>query len=50
VGKFLTSCKPVSFSRRALLHGVGKSVYLKAFLLRAYKTGIIKGMNSIKKG
>ena len=24
VGNFLTSCKPVSFSRRALLHGVSK--------------------------
>jgi hypothetical protein len=23
-GNFLTSCKPVSFSRRALLHGVSK--------------------------
>jgi len=24
VGNFLTSCKPVSFSRRTLLHGVSK--------------------------
>jgi hypothetical protein len=24
VGNFLTSCKPFSFSRRTLLHGVGK--------------------------
>jgi hypothetical protein len=24
VGNFLTSCKPVSFSRRTLLHGVNK--------------------------
>jgi hypothetical protein len=24
VGYFLTSCKPVSFSRRTLLHGVSK--------------------------
>jgi hypothetical protein len=24
VGKFLTGCKPVSFSRRTLLHGVSK--------------------------
>jgi CRISPR/Cas system-associated protein Cas7 (RAMP superfamily) len=24
VGNFLTNCKPVSFSRRTLLHGVGK--------------------------
>jgi len=24
VGNFLTSCKPVSFSRRSLLHGTGK--------------------------
>jgi len=23
-GNFLTSCRPVSFSRRTLLHGVGK--------------------------
>jgi len=26
VGNFLTSCKPVSFSRRTLLHGVSKYV------------------------
>ena len=26
-GNFLTSCKPVSFSRRTLLHGVSKKVY-----------------------
>jgi hypothetical protein len=25
-GNFLTSCKPVSLSRRSLLHGVSKSV------------------------
>jgi hypothetical protein len=25
-GNFLTSCKPVSFSRRTLLHGVSKQV------------------------
>ena len=25
-GNFLTSCKPVSFSRRTLLHGVSKSL------------------------
>jgi hypothetical protein len=25
-GNFLTSCKPVSFSRRTLLHGVSKKV------------------------
>jgi len=25
-GKFLTSCKPVSFSRRTLLNGVNKRV------------------------
>jgi len=27
-GNFLTSCKPVSFSRRALHHGVSKLVYI----------------------
>jgi hypothetical protein len=26
VGNFLTSCKPVSFSRRTLLHGISKKV------------------------
>ena len=26
-GNFLTSCRPVSFSRRTLLHGVSKYVF-----------------------
>ena len=28
-GNFLTSCKPVSFSRRTLHHGVSKYMYIK---------------------
>ena len=27
-GNFLTSCKPVSFSRRTLHHGVSKYIYM----------------------
>ena len=31
-GNFLTSCKPVSFSRRTLHHGVSKYIHIKLFL------------------
>ena len=31
-GNFLTSCKPVSFSRRTLHHGVSKYIYLRLTL------------------
>jgi len=39
VGNFLTSCKPVSFSRRTLLHGVSKELF-KSMIL--YSKEIIK--------
>ena len=35
VGIFLSSCKPVSFSRRTLHHGVSK--YLYGYVLRGWK-------------
>ena len=34
-GNFLTSCKPVSFSR-TLLHGVSKYIYLTSFLIQSF--------------
>jgi len=38
-GNFLTTCKPVSFSRRALYHGVSKCVNYKMSLyyVKAYE-------------
>ena len=36
-GNFLTSCKPASFSRRTLHHGVSKEVRTKESFLRSYQ-------------
>jgi hypothetical protein len=40
-GNFLTSCKPASFSRRTVLHGLSKWVYTKVEKL-IFKSGILK--------
>ena len=32
-GNFLTSCKPVSFSRRTLHHGVSKYIYIYIYIV-----------------
>jgi len=38
VGNFLTSCKPVSFSRRTLLHGKSKyGAKIAKFYFKKYK-------------
>jgi len=41
-GNFLTSCKPVSFSIRTLLHGVSKYVLFLMLLETQCKVAVVK--------